>query len=330
MKSFIISRGNPKEHPVLSLYGRAFKNMGGDVCFSNLSNILNEIIATDKSDEVRFLISDPIAFIIALPLMCFFKQKKIIFLSLEMFEYQIPNNKIYNKIRNKLFYFCHKLALKLSDEIIFCNQLRCEFYTKEDQSLKAKSKIMENYASKYKTEMTSIDDENLKLFKNICEERDTIFVYAGSIQAGRDLESIIDAFEESDSGACLVVAGNDKVGLFKNKKYKNVFYIGMLNKESLNRVLYESDYGILFYNNDLLNTKFAAPVKLYEYLCFNLKIISNNNTAMLEKSSLIESYYSDKNELLEILSEKSNTIKSKEKKELNNNYYIEDKFDGFF
>ena len=60
------------------------------------------------------------------------------------------------------------------------------------------------------------------------------------------------------------------------------------------------------YDNVLLNTRYCAPLKLYEYLAFGMGIISNKNYSMLQKKDLIDFYYEDEQQLESVLRQLAN------------------------
>ena len=77
------------------------------------------------------------------------------------------------------------------------------------------------------------------------------------------------------------------------KANASVLFLGNLDQSGLSYVYQHSDVGILTYDNELLNTRMCAPLKLWEYLFFNLLIIGNENEALMsEWSKYIDGYYS--------------------------------------
>lgn len=316
--NYIISRDNPSDHPVLSLYGESITSNGGDVRFFAINSIKtwrlfsNDFKNNNRNSNCIVYCGDPIALIMIFPILSSVVKVKVNFLSLEMFEYQLPNNSLYNRIRNFIFKISHRLSFDKSDRIVFSNDLRRQHYIDLYPEIAKKSLVLENYASENRMQMDDI--YAVEGLADIRSKYDIVFIYAGSIQVGRELELIISAFSQVEYGkkVCLVVAGNDKMNMFTEKECKHVYYLGCLSKTQLNRVLWESDYGFMFYQNSLLNTRYAAPVKVYEYHSFQLKIISNNNFAMRSKSELIDSYFEDLVDLKNLINQSTPQRKNKD------------------
>ena len=190
------------------------------------------------------------------------------------------------------------------------------FLQKKYKWLARKSYVLENYCLKKDNVSYNNIDCTISDVKDLLKSKNYWLAYMGSLQFGRNIELLIRAFSKSkNNNLGLLLAGKDKIGI-KNlqKRYGNsaIVYVGNLSCEEA-RSLYEHiDFGFMDYSNDVINTKYCAPLKLYEYLQHNLAIICNKNTAMLEKENLIDFFFETEEELIEII-DNLNKLSFKEK-----------------
>lgn len=266
-----------------------------------------------QNDYDLIIIRDPI-FVLLLSI---FRRdlKNILFLSKEMYEYQVPVASIKNCIRFLIYKIAHDRALRYARFILFSNDLRRNYYLKKKISnLKFRSKIFESHyfhsphdannddqicESKIKSKYSEINQ--------LTEPYDILFCYVGSLQKGRDIDLFLEAFEmasrkEQKYKVGLVIAGHDRDNYaLRIKQLKDVEYLGVLTFQEVSYLYKICDWGLMHYSNNLKNTKYCAPLKLYEYLHFNLGVICNSNRAMMLKSNLISHYYDTARELSELI-----------------------------
>lgn len=302
-KYIIINRGRILDHPILrNIYSYYIDKK--ETCIacnvrskSDLYFLFNEKI--DKKTII--IIGDPIAGLIATILRPTIISKSIFF-SFEMYGYQTPNSSILRLIKNTIHKISHLTICRLLPKVVFSNSLRKEFYSQRWKFIEKKSSVFENY---HRNNELLLDKNSLMIdtknrIDNFRKKYSKIICYVGLIQPGRDIELIIDAVKDTDIG--LILAGKDDLNITeKAEKSKNICYLGKISQVEAYYVYENSDWGYLNYDNNILNTRFCAPVKVYEYLYFNLNIISNNNVALLEKNRFINLYYTSSEELNNII-----------------------------
>ncbi len=258
----ILTREDPNSHPIIKRVIEVLKsnNYTVTICSS----------ISDFSLKSKYITFDPLygALLSAL-------RANFVLYSLEMFEHQVDSSARLNRLRNFIFHLSHKFSMKHSRLVVFCNKLRYSHYVDLGWVNPGKCILVRNYPQQQF--LINADNRNKKKLSSM----DGIkrFVYAGSIQSGRDLEVVIQSFATA-SRSVLLVAGKDTSGIFKDKDYKNVKYLGALQQDQVCDLLLECDYGILEYSNEILNTKYCAPMKVYEYYAAGLKIVCNCNFSM--------------------------------------------------
>lgn len=297
---YILNRCNPLNHRVLhSIY----TFLGNDK--TRLLNIkkhwLKYLFSYVKSNDY-IIVPDPFVFLTCL-LLKPLSRKKILYFSFEMYGYTKPNKGVKNKIINTIWRILQFWALVFSYKVIFSNGLRKDFYVKKYPWLKGQTFIFENYS--LKTNKPNVASRLKEKIDAVVKNKQKVWIaYAGSLQPGRNIKFLIDAFNKAENkNIGFIIAGRDLMDIksaIGNKK--DIVYIGNLSFDETSYLYTKIQYGFMDYSNDFLNTKYCAPLKLYEYLQYNLGIICNNNYAMLEKKNLIDFYYNNEKDLIKILS----------------------------
>ncbi|MDE9428666.1 hypothetical protein [Xenorhabdus bovienii] len=307
MISFII-RNNPLIHPVLVALTTAIKRINNeqDIKIRNLNAwFLDFYISHDNYKNANWIIvDDPITF-----LYCVYKlkisHKKIIFYSLEMYEYQLSNDTLKNRTRNLIFLFAHRHTQKKAFKIIFPSQKRLDFYlnNKAQSYIKNKSVVIYNYPESNSLSIDIPDEKYINLIKMLKSNNKKIIIYAGSIQKGRNLEKIASQLATSENHHLILIGHNKNCSTEYFNAMRNVSFLGQLPRKQVNYFYDQADIGLLQYENEPLNTKLCAPVKLWEYLYFKLNIISNSNYAMqTEWKMYVDDFYETEEDLMKILS----------------------------
>ncbi|MEQ1975651.1 hypothetical protein [Xenorhabdus sp. SGI240] len=306
MISFI-TRNNPFTHPVLVALTTAIKKINNeqDIQIRKLNPwFLHFYISHDNYKNASWIIvDDPITF-----LYCVYKlkinHKKIIFYSLEMYEYQLPNNNLKNKIRNLTFSFAHRHTQKKAFKIIFPSQNRLNFYLKNRNRsyIKYKSIVIYNYPESNSLSIETPNEKHINLIKMLKSNNKKIIIYAGSIQKGRNLEKISSQLATSKNHHLILIGHNKYCSNEHFNSMRNVSFLGPLPRKQINYFYDQADIGLLQYENEPLNTKLCAPVKLWEYLYFKLNIVSNPNYAMqTEWKMYVDDFYETNEDLMKIL-----------------------------
>ena len=140
--------------------------------------------------------------------------------------------------------------------------------------------------------MLGISQKVQDKIQEIVYKFDKIAIFAGSMQEGRDLEEIICDCERMNLALILCGPKISERLAEKINLHANVFYLGNLNESDLAYVYGNVCVGYVNYSNKPLNTKYCAPVKIWEYRMRGLYIFSNHNYAMKnEWSDLVDRFY---------------------------------------
>ena len=288
----VISRNNPNNHPILkNIYNciantesRAIspylrKKFGMTFYLSNVNYNSSKYIVVD----------DPLAFIYAVKILKI-SANKIIFYSLEMYEFQLENSSLKNKIRNYLFKKTHHYSLRKASKVIFPSKLRKDYY----QKIRVKSDLIYNYPSETSFLIQEPSHKIISLLDKLKHSAQEIAVYAGSFQDGRNLSDFCKIAKNNPKIVFLLVGSYNEDDKQLNNIPANLYLLGRLQREEVNYIYSIVDIGILYYANTPLNTKYCAPVKLWEYSYYELRIIANDNFALQhEWESHIDSFLNE-------------------------------------
>lgn len=286
------------------------RNMAAYFDVQNKKNILCDVttmkgittfLQEPIDDKTSVLIGDSMVCLLVLLMRPRLIQKSIFF-SFEMFGYQMPCNSLFRLLKNSVLKLSNYLACRIYPRVVFPNTLRRNFYIERWKFIEKKSFSFENYFRDNAEFMGDpiISDRVVSNIEQFRKNYSTILCYVGAIQPGRDIEVLIDAVD--GSGVGLLLAGTDGLNITeKAKKSANICYLDRITQDEAYYVYGQSSWGYLNYGNDTLNTRFCSPVKIYEYLNSDLGVISNDNFALKSKDNLISYYYSEPEELKEII-----------------------------
>ena len=207
-----------------------------------ISNNISNIIFITRSDWVLYFLAK--------------KNLKV------LFECHQPS-----KLRNLIL----KYALrKSSTKIIFLNENLYEYHKKYIVH-KNNSIIL---GSAYKDEF----------FQDKIEKIPNQVVFAGQLLrfgSDRNINFLVSCFEEKEleKFELKIIGGpSEYIEIFKNKRKKpipkNVEFIGRIDHKNTTKMLLQSEIGILINNEDNHALKYTSPLKYFEYLAANLKIVA--------------------------------------------------------
>lgn len=238
-----------------------------------------------------FIADDPFAFLVGL--LFFWEVKKRIFWMLELGMFQKNIRGLKGVFRALLFGATSWISLALASKVIFPSNLRKEYICDLFDYLKIakKSDVIFN-VPKVSHDELGVSQRLQDKVKEIARDFEKIAVYAGAMQEGRDLDEIIS--DSKSMGLALILCGPKMSEQLAEKlrSYDHVFYLGNLNQSDLSHVYREVCVGYVNYSNYPLNTKYCAPVKIWEYMKNELYIFSNDNFAMRnEWSNLVDRFY---------------------------------------
>ena len=209
---------------------------------NQISNNISNIIFITRSDWVLYFLAK--------------KNLKV------LFECHQPS-----KLRNLIL----KYALrKSSTKIIFLNENLYEYHKKYIVH-KNNSIIL---GSAYKDEF----------FQDKIEKIPNQVVFAGQLLrfgSDRNINFLVSCFEEKEleKFELKIIGGpSEYIEIFKDKRKKpipkNVEFIGRIDHKNTTKMLLQSEIGILINNEDNHALKYTSPLKYFEYLASNLKIVA--------------------------------------------------------
>jgi len=175
----------------------------------------------------------------------------------------------YTKLRKVLIY----LSLKSQNsKIVFLNHLLLSDYLK-------KYKLDKNYSVNH-------NGVDLSLFKKTSKKAGQI-IFVGRLKRfgkSRNLEFLLRSFDQLNKDYSLKIIGateEELLELNKNikelKSRKRIEILPRMNHENISKYLSESEIGILINSNkDTHSKKYTSPLKYFEYLAGDLKIVATD------------------------------------------------------
>lgn len=293
----LVVRECEKKHPILSSIVSYFNKAGIEYRVINVKKdykLLKEVSLNEK-----VIISDPIVGILCR----LFGLKIDVFFSLELFEHQVVNNGIKNKLRNKVFKFAHLSCLKRAKEVIFPSEARLHHYSKTLCINIPKVKIIPNYPSQevldnivsikyqvgcFSSLLSEIGVNDLDIQVLLSRKK---YIYPGTLDiSSRGVKELIDYFS-TKLDSILILAGPTKNCDLKSFTIENnTIYLGVLSRSKVLEVMSKCENGILYYDSSLLNTELCCPVKIFEYLNMGLDVTATCNNGLEEYKSAIENF----------------------------------------
>lgn len=170
----------------------------------------------------------------------------------------------YSKLRNYIF---KKVSNFDNVKIIYLNELiKDEFNLSTQKSLILASGV------------------DLELFQNIAKNKkiENKIVFVGNLLRfgkQRNLDSILSVFQNLEEFSLTIVGGpisesNKLINIIKELNLPNVTIKGRLSREETINEILSSSYGLLINSDDKHSRLFTSPLKYFEYLAANLKVIA--------------------------------------------------------
>lgn len=308
----LICRNNPESHAMLRRVARE-----NDECGPIINRFFKKIfIVKCVGNSNVVLCDDPFAMLYAF----FFHNKKNTHLrlwALEIWQHQVHLRGIKAWLRYFAFTAASYFCFRISDSIVFPSRARSDFICSKYSSLglSAKSRIVLNVPEFFQA--SPFKDEQLaQKFSQFRSAYKKVLIYAGSLQEGRLISNLIRPKHRfGDIG--LVICGDGPLGsyvLSSQKTDRSILFLGSINRSTLSYVFGKCDFGVLSYDNELLNTRLCAPLKIWEYLHHDLIIIGNKNAALMgEWSEYIDCFYENESDIFTII---ENGVETKPKKKI--------------
>lgn len=190
--------------------------------------------------------------------------KKVIFDSHEDVPAQILDKEwipgIFRRIISKIYRMYETYAVKKFDAVIAATDHIANQFKKRAKTVL----VINNYPK--------LDD--IQFHENPFEKREKIICYAGGISEARGqliMESAVEGI-----GVTLVMAGEltDEI-VERQENRKNVHYIGMLNRQEVNK-LYGRSIGGFVLLKPTHNYRNSLPIKMFEYMAAGLPFIASD------------------------------------------------------
>lgn len=266
----LVCRDDPNRHPIV----KALRNADWVTEFVDF----RDISRLKRRGDLKIITTDPISFISARLLSV--SSAKILFISLEMYEYQRSISGVKSFLRFLFYRTVHKYALVRADLVVFPNRARKLFYLRQGVGFVEPPVVVENVPSLQRMQILSCDKmislEVDKILSLVQTEK--VVLYAGSLSPERRIDELVKSFGRLH-GTSLLIAGKDSFGSLNFPLPENVHYIGELDNSISLELLKNCDAQIGLYSTITPNTRLAAPIKLYESLTAGVPIILNDEIA---------------------------------------------------
>lgn len=150
---------------------------------------------------------------------------------------------------------------------------------------------IENYRIPSQVTLTAIngetprlsDPEKIDIPKSWSKGKSIKFVYAGTLNKGRQIEEMIDVFKNSDSLLVLLGVGGNWIET-KYAAEQNIFYLGAFDASHARAIVEQCDVGLIPYDESRIYYNIAYPTKVSSYLVAGIPILS---TRVKEVSRLL-------------------------------------------
>ena len=212
--------------------------------------------------------------------------------------FDIFSDKSSRKLISKLFFGALKRAKKYNNIIFDVNDLKCEQYRdleinkynltrvqeveNELFKLKAKYIFASNSMRDYAVKKYNLNIENTEVCINgsiIVDDKEDDqhqalkFIYAGTLNKGRNIEKLINDFPKEEKYKLLLI-GPDGEWINDYSKSNNIEYMGSFQEIEAHKIASKCDVGLIPYDDTRLYYNLAYPTKLPFYLCSGIPVIS--------------------------------------------------------
>ncbi|MGM8362797.1 glycosyltransferase [Flavobacterium sp. ARAG 55.4] len=110
------------------------------------------------------------------------------------------------------------------------------------------------------------------------------YVYAGSLNKGRQIEELLDIFKTNEN-CLLIILGSDGEWINNILLPQNILYLGNYQEKEAHYIVSKCDIGIIPYNSDRFYYNMCYPTKASFYLAAGLPILS---TKLKEMQNIFE------------------------------------------
>lgn len=239
-------------------------------------------------------------------------------------------NKLFIEINDLPYEQAIDLELDIRQEFVFFEDM---VYSLKEVNFIFASNLMRDFINlKYGIELSftqviinggpELEEKNASKH-DVFKDKDKIkFIYAGSLNPGRNLNDIILLFKEK-SNFILILIGNDGVWLEDYLLPENVLYLGNFEEQEAHRITSLCDIGLLPYDSNKFYYNLCYPTKVSFYITAGIPVLSTPLKELQEvfkDSSSIDfvnfnewEYYLDSIDFMKLKRMKNNTQQLKEK-----------------
>lgn len=185
-----------------------------------------------------------------------------------------------NKERIHIIEIFEKKFFNLQAKFIFASdamrQYACNKYSigydRTDVCINGGNRILKKY--------------EINKFEEFSNDRKLLFVYAGTLNKGRQIESMIREFP-SNNKVRLLLLGSDGDWLEEYIQNRNIYYFGAVEEEKAHYIVSQCDIGLIPYDDSRLYYNLAYPTKLSFYITAGIPFLS---TPMKEIENIQKKY----------------------------------------
>lgn len=204
------------------------------------------------------------------------KKEKLVY---EVFDIKFFNNKIVNRVREIIEFYCMKRIAGVIFASPFFSKYYCSKYKIEKPSIVINNKPTYNEYI--------VTDSGFMNDMGFVKSNKNIITFVGLIRYKNILERLISVVSKMDD-YLLILAGDgpdlpDVMKFVKEHNIQNVFFTGRFETKDLYSIYKNSDVIWASYPNDDLNVKYAVSNKFFESQLYNRKIIVSENTFLAEE-----------------------------------------------
>lgn len=120
-----------------------------------------------------------------------------------------------------------------------------------------------------------VKNQNNNKYSFAIEENKINYIYAGTLNKGRQIEKVIGIFRNCKNSN-LILIGADGEWIKELKLTQNIKYFGALNEDTAHQVTTMCDIGIIPYDSSRLYYNIAYPTKLSFYITAGITFLSTN------------------------------------------------------
>lgn len=199
-----------------------------------------------------------------------FRKAKIIY---DAHELETERNE-WSGIKKAIAKIFERILMSYVDQLIVVSDSISEWY-KTQYNLKEVS-VIKNVP--YRQDNRGIRSNILKERFNI-QDNEILFIYQGSLNKGRGIEILLNAFSQADKKKHILFMGHgtlESTVKFYETNFSNIHFYPSVNPAEVISYTTCADVGISLIENTCLSYKYSLPNKMFEYIFSGLPLIVSN------------------------------------------------------